>query len=84
MALVLPKLAKDVDISPNEAFQNSGARASLSGLANVVDLATFSVASAEVLKQAGYHNIVAQHGNRIYNAVGTLKAVKLIQLAAAA
>mgnify|MGYP001076617952 CR=1 FL=1 len=84
MALVLPELAKDVDISPNEVFQNTGARASVSGLADAVDLATSSVATAEALKQAGYHTIVAQHGNRTSNAVGTMEAVKLTQLAAAA
>ena len=84
MALVLPELAKDVDISPNEVFQNTGVRASVSGLADAVDLATSSVASAEALKQAGYHTIVAQHGNRTSNAVGTMEAVKLTQLAAAA
>jgi hypothetical protein len=84
MALVLPELAKDVDLSPNEVFQNTGARASLSGLAEAVDLATSSVASAEALKQAGYHIIVAQHGNRTSNVVGTMEVVKLTQLAAAA
>jgi hypothetical protein len=84
MALVLPELAKDVDISPNEVFQNTGVRASVSGLADAVDLATSSVATAESLKQAGYHTIVAQHGNRTSNAVGTMEAVKLTQLAAAA
>ena len=88
MALVLPELAKDVDISPNEVFQNTGVRASVSGLADAVNLATSSVATAEALKQAGYHTIVAQHGNRTSNEVasqvGTMEAVKLAQLAAAA
>ena len=84
MALVLPELAKDVDLLPNEVFQNTGARKSLSGLADAVDLATSSVATAEALKQAGYHTIVAQHGNRTSNEVGTMEAVKLTQLAAAA
>ena len=83
MALVLPELAKDVDISPNEVFQNTGVRASVSGLADAVDLATSSVASAEALKVAGYHTIVVQHGNRTSNAVDTMEAVKLPQLAAA-
>ena len=84
MALVLPELAKDVDISPNEVFQNTGARASVSGLADAVNLATSSVATAEALKQAGYHTIVAQHDNRTSNEVGTMEAVKLTQLAATA
>jgi hypothetical protein len=75
MALVLPELAKDVDISPNEVFQNTGVRASVSGLADAVDLATSSVATAEALKQAGPTEVVLlQELERFNKLIRTMKA----------